>query len=104
MIMLYVLSEDASQIEEIAHDLLNTRLISSVNIDWNRDRYVKINGGIEKKKLNVMTAVTKALLFETIDLRLRSQYPNHMPEVFSTPIIHIDWDLAKSLIESVEKV
>ena len=51
-----------------------------------------------------MTAVTKSLLFETIDLRLRAQYPNHMPEVFSTPIIHIDWDLAKSLIESVEKV
>jgi uncharacterized protein involved in tolerance to divalent cations len=104
MIMLYVLSEDASQIENIAHDLLNSRLISSVNIDWNRDRYVAANGKIEKKKLNVMTAVTKALLFETIDSRLRNQYSQNMPEVFSTPIIHIDWDLAKSLIENVEKV
>jgi uncharacterized protein involved in tolerance to divalent cations len=102
--MLYVLSEDASQIENIAHDLLNSRLISSVNIDWNRDRYVAANGKIEKKKLNVMTAVTKALLFETIDSRLRNQYSQNMPEVFSTPIIHIDWDLAKSLIENVEKV
>lgn len=104
MIMLYVLSEDASQIENIAHDLLNSRLISSVNIDWNRDRYVAANGKIEKKKLNVMTAVTKALLFDTIDSRLRNQYSQNMPEVFSTPIIHIDWDLAKSLIENVEKV
>jgi uncharacterized protein involved in tolerance to divalent cations len=102
--MLYVLSEDASQIENIAHDLLNSRLISSVNIDWNRDRYVAANGKIEKKKLNVMTAVTKALLFDTIDSRLRNQYSQNMPEVFSTPIIHIDWDLAKSLIENVEKV
>jgi len=102
--MLYVLSEDASQIEKIAYDLLSNRLISSVNIDRNRDRYISNNGIIEKKNLNVMTAVTKSLLFETIDLRLRAQYPNHMPEVFSTPIIHIDWDLAKSLIESVEKV
>jgi uncharacterized protein involved in tolerance to divalent cations len=102
--MLYVLSEDAAQIENIAHDLLNSRLISTVNIDWNRDRYIAVNGKIEKKKLNVMTAVTKALLFDTIDSRLRNQYSQNMPEVFSTPIIHIDWDLAKSLIENVEKV
>lgn len=104
MILLHVLSEDAEQLDNIAADLLKNRLIATANIDYGRSRFTISNGEIKKVNIHVLTAATKALLFETIDNRLRHQYSEKMPEVFSTPIIHIDWDLAKSLIEYVEKV
>ena len=104
MVLLYVLSEDKTQIESITKDLLEQHFVTTVNIDWDRDRMFLENGVLSKKKVNLLTCVTKALLFQKIDTFIREKHPNQIPEIFTSPIINMDWDLAQSLIDNTEKV
>jgi uncharacterized protein involved in tolerance to divalent cations len=104
MILLHILSEDREEIEDISSLLLNHRLITSVNIDWERDRLVLEQGVVVKKKVNLLSGITKALLFQKIDALIRSKFPKNVPEIYSIPIVNIDWDLAHSLIENTEKI
>ncbi|MBY0426533.1 MAG: hypothetical protein K2Q22_12905 [Cytophagales bacterium] len=104
MVLLYVLSEDKNQIEEIAKDLLNQHFVASVNIDWDRDRLFMSNGFLARKKVNLLTGVSKSLLFPKIDNFLRDKYGPAIPEIFTAPIVNMDWDLATTLIENTEKI
>ncbi len=102
--MLYILSEDKNQIEEIATDLLMKQFVASVNIDWDRDRLFMSNGFLARKKVNLLTGVSKSLLFTKIDDFLRNKYSSDLPEIFTSPIVNMDWDLAQSILESTEKI
>ena len=104
MVLLYILSEDKAQIESITQDLLLQHYVTTVNIDWDRDRMFLENGVLAKKKVNLLTCVTKALLFQKIDSFIREKYANDIPEIFTSPIINMDWDLAQALIDNTEKI
>ena len=47
---------------------------------------------------------TKALLFNVIDQLLKEKYPHKMPIIYSLPIVHMDWEQSKELVNEVVKV
>lgn len=104
MVLVNILSNDVSQIEEITIKLLQLKLIATANIDHNRERIEMVNGQVQKRTVNLLTCTTKALLFESINNFLKQNYPDNLPELYSTAIVHMDWSLSKFLVENTEKV
>lgn len=92
MIVLKVVSPDAKVIEDIAVYLLREHLAIDVDINSSTDRVSLQNGVLERRPTYVLSAKTKALLFPSIDKLLIEKYPEGSPEVYSVPIIHMDWD------------
>jgi len=103
MIVLNIFSKSKTQIEEVVTYLLKEKMISHANIDWDRNRYFNENGMIIKRKVHLLNCITKALLFTEIDNYLREKFPSETPEIFSTPIVNIDFDLAQKVINQTVK-
>ncbi len=104
MIVLNVQSRDRGQLEAVAELILKDRLAIDVNIQSDVERFTYKDGGIEKRTHHVLRARTKALLFPLIDRRLREAFGNDLPELFSVPIIHMDWDQTLQLRQDIEDV
>jgi len=104
MIVLNVQSRDRSQLEKVAELLLKDRLAIDVNIQSDVERCDYKHGVLEKRRHHVLRARTKALLFPIIDRRLREAFGNDLPELFSVPIIHMDWDQTLQLRQDIEDV
>jgi len=52
----------------------------------------------------VIKGISKALLFDTINKKLRKKYPNQMPTVFAEPLIYIDSEQNETFLERIVKV
>ncbi|MFC2123359.1 hypothetical protein ACFLU5_01000 [Bacteroidota bacterium] len=104
MIQLVIASQSEKQIEEISKFLLESHLV--ISIDYHKDirREEFENGEIIRYNIHFITGKTKSLLFKEIDLRLRNMYKDNIPEIFSHPIINMDWELADKLKSQVEKI
>jgi uncharacterized protein involved in tolerance to divalent cations len=101
MIFLRILSKSEVKIEEIAKLLLYEKLVIDVNIKRHVERAELVNGKLIFTRIVLLTAKTKAVLFDSIDQRLNEKYPNHMPEVYAMPIMQMDWKQANELKKEV---
>lgn len=97
MIYLRLSSPDPNQIKEIATLLLEEHLIIDVNVKENIERWNLIFNQIKKTDIFLLTGKTRASLFPKIDKILREKYPSTMPELYSIPIVHMDWEQADQL-------
>ena len=104
MIQIVIASRSNKQLEEISDYLLKNRLVISVDFHQDIRRDELENGQIESYSIHFITGKTKSLLFKEIDLRLRNMYKDNIPEIFSHPIINMDWELADKLKSSIEKI
>lgn len=104
MILLRIITEKENVIVKITEELLKKKLVATVNVDKDRDRYEMVNDEVIVKTIHVITATTKALLFEDISKLILDIFPEENVEIFSSPIVHIDWKTADSLIQSTKKV
>jgi len=104
MIVLNIQSDDRKQLDEAAELLLKERLVIDINIRSDIERYTMKEGKVDKRMHHVMRARTKSLLFPTIEKLLRTQFKINMPELFSVPIIHMDWDQTLQLRDDLEEV
>ncbi len=104
MIQLVIASESKEQLEEIAEYLLANHLVISVDFHYDIKRIEFEKGKLKKHTIHYITGKTKSLLFSEIDLRLRKIYKNNIPEIFSHPIINMDWELANKLKTDTEKI
>ena len=104
MIVLNIQSDDRGQLEAAAELILKEKLAIDVNIQSNIERFTFFAGNLERRKHHVLRARTKALLFPLIERRLREQFDRNMPELFSVPIIHMDWDQTRQLRQDIEEV
>ena len=104
MIQLVIASKSEKQLEEIAEYLLKNRLVISIDFHMNIRRNEFENGEINIYNIHFITGKTKSLLFKEIDLRLRDKYKDNVPEIFSHPIINMDWELADKLKSEIEKI
>ena len=68
------------------------------------DRKEMENEKVVSYKIHFITGKTKSLLFKEIDMRLRNMYKDDIPEIFSHPIVNMDWELSDKLKSSVEKI
>lgn len=104
MIQLVIASESEKQLEEIALFLLNSHLVISIDFHKNIKRIELENEEIKTKNIHFITGKTKSLLFNEIDCKLREKYDDNIPEIFSHPIVNMDWQLANKLKSDIEKV
>jgi uncharacterized protein involved in tolerance to divalent cations len=104
MILLRIVSKSEQKIEQIAEVLLRERLAIDVNIKRNTERAEIVNDGLVTSQVHLLTAKTRAVLFDNIDKLLNEMYPNHLPEVYALPIMQMDWKQAESLTKDVKSV
>ena len=104
MIQLVIASKSEKQLEEISEYLLKKHLVISIDFHLNIKRYEFENGKINHYIIHFITGKTKSLLFKEIDLRLRKMFKDNIPEIFSHPIINMDWELADKLKSDIEKI
>ena len=104
MIQLVIASKSEKQLEEIAVYLLQNRLVISIDFQKEIRRTEIENGKIKNYNIHYITGKTKSLLFMEIDLKLRNKYKDNFPEIYSHPIVNMDWQLANKLKSDIEKV
>lgn len=105
MMVAQLLSEDESQIHEIANYLLEEALI--VNAMFSGPILVKTrkeDGTIEKLEQFKLQGISKSLLFPKINNELKEKYGDRMPLLYSEPIILIDPDHQDAIMASLTKV
>ena len=104
MIQLVIASESKEQLEEIAKYLLTNHLVISVDFHYDIKRIEFEKGQLKNYIIHFITGKTKSLLFSEIDSRLRYNYKDNIPEIFSHPIVNMDWELADKLRSDTEKI
>jgi uncharacterized protein involved in tolerance to divalent cations len=104
MIQLVIASGSKEQLEEIAEYLLSNHLIISVEFHPDIRRMEFENGKIKNKTIHFITGKTKSLLFSDIDIRLRNLYNEKTPEIFSHPIVDMEWKLLDKLKSKTAKI
>ncbi|MCB0477183.1 MAG: divalent cation tolerance protein CutA [Crocinitomicaceae bacterium] len=97
MILLRISSSERSKIEEIAALLLEKHLIIDVNVKQNIERWNLVMNKIQKSSIYLLTGKTRANLFSKIDEMLKEKYGENMPELYSLPIVNMDWQQADEL-------
>lgn len=104
MIQLRVSSKSEKQILEIAELLIKDDFAIDLNILPNHKRISIENGKIVTNELFLLTGKTKGLLFTVIDELLNEKYPTNLPEIYSLPIVHMDWEQSKQLTQEIKQV
>ncbi|MFT4660237.1 MAG: hypothetical protein ACI8XB_000498 [Patiriisocius sp.] len=104
MIFLRISCKNESIVEQIGNMLLKEKLIIDVNIHRNIERMVYANDVHQKESVTLLTSKTKGLLFSKIDESIRAQFPNENLEIYSIPIVHMDWEDMKHIKEDVQGV
>jgi uncharacterized protein involved in tolerance to divalent cations len=104
MIQLIIASKSEKQLEDIAEYLLKNHLVISIDFHQNISRKEFEDGKINSYTIHYIAGKTKSLLFNEIDLRIRKKYKENLPEIFSHPIINMDWELANKLKSEIEKI
>lgn len=102
MIFLRVSGSNEKTIENIGEFLLKEKLLIDLNVKRNIERWVLFDDEIVKEKIILMTAKTKAVLFDEIDALIRKHYPNDRLEIYSLPIVHMDWGDAEHIRQDVK--
>ena len=97
MILLHICGQDQDQIEEIARVLLSENLIMDVNLNVASQRFELSGETFKRSSWVQLTGKTKSLLFSTIDDRITELFPDNLPEIYSLPIVDMDWDQASKL-------
>ena len=105
MISLTIITKTLDQSNEIIHLLLEKRLVIEGTIQKNTSCFrLDTDKNIEETDSVMLICTTKALLFTDIDELLREKYKNNLPVLYSVPIVNMDWEQSKELIEETQRV
>ncbi len=104
MILAYIISNNKEEAENIAIDLLEKRLVYSVNIfpdmpsmRWENDKIIKLSR-------TIVLAKTKALLYKQIEDEVKRVQTTGTAIVFSMPISQMSQDLFDNIQANTPKV
>ncbi len=105
MILLHIISPSYKQLNEVAEFLVNKRLIIDALVQGCMGfRLHEAKGKVESQQVNLLVGKTKALLFDTIEQTLRSRYGDDMPEIYSVPIVNMNWEKSRELADNTIKI
>ncbi len=104
MMLLNVMTTSSSQAKEIALYLLENKLIAQATIGEKEVFEADNNHQLKSSQRYVVKGISKALLFDTINKRLRTKYPTAMPTLFAEPLIYIDPEQNEHFLERIVKV
>lgn len=104
MVFLRIVGKNEFVIREIAKMLLKEHLVIDVNLKLEVERLEYEAEEVKSRKVFLMTAKTKGLLFPKIDELIRQEFINSLPEIYTLPIVHMDWEQAEKLGDDVRLV
>ncbi len=104
MIQLRIESSSKQELARIAKYLLENKLVIDVDLEGPIIRMLGDEQLGTEREIYRVTAKTKALLFPHIDDHVRKLCPKDVPELFSLPIVHMDWEQAAWLVNEVVNV
>jgi len=105
MMILQILSQDEGQVQEIADYLLKEELIANAMLSEKMMVKTKsANGTIVSSKQYKLQGISKSLLFQEINHKLKLLYGDNMPMLYSEPIILIDPVHQDAILNSIRKV
>ncbi len=105
MMSLTIIAKDTEQAEQVATYLVKEKLVIEANLIENTNCYrLNKNQEVVKKSTTFLICTTKSLLFNQIDENLKGMYGKDMPVMYSVPIINMDWEQSKILVEGTQKV
>lgn len=82
--------------------LLAENLAMDVNFKEHVQRLNLVNGELQFSNYFMITAKTRGFLFPKIDDRLKEEFGDLLPELYSFPIVHMDWDQANDLHKEIK--
>ncbi|MDF1673731.1 MAG: hypothetical protein P1U41_09505 [Vicingaceae bacterium] len=105
MILLHIISDEEEQALEIVDILMEQNLLlEAVLLEKVTVRKKTKEGNPISISQTLIMGKTKALLFTSIDELLKVRYKEKMPVIYSTPIVHMDWEQSKELVNEVAKI
>lgn len=105
MILLHIISENEEQAIEVVDFLLEeSLLLDAVCMEKIILRKKGDSGHPKSIPQTLIMGKTKALLFNTIDEILKDKYGANSPTIYSVPIVHMDWEQSKQLVNEITKV
>ena len=105
MVLLHIITNNRDQAIEIIDSLSENKLmLHGVIIEKLTGRKKTKDGAYQDVEQILVIGQTKALLFNTIDELLREKYKQDMPVLYSVPIVNMDWEQSKELINETLKV
>lgn len=104
MMLLNVVAHSTVQAKEITMYLLDQKYIVQATMGKKEMYELNENGELQGSEKVVIRGISKALLFDTINKKLREKYPQYMPTVFAEPLIYIDSEQNKEFLERIVKV
>lgn len=93
MILVYILSSSKVEAEEIAIDLLEKKLVYSINIISDVQSMRWENGKIVKVERHLVLAKTKALLYSDVEKEIKRVQTTGSVISFSMPLTQMSQDL-----------
>lgn len=104
MILLRISAPDEQVIEKAAHLLLSESLAIDLNLKRHAQRVRLEDGKLKTDPLFILTGKTKALLFSVIEKKFHELFGNAMPELYSLPIVNMEWTQAELLAGKIRKI
>ena len=102
MISIRISDPSIRKIRQIAEDLLTHQMIIEAHIATDVECLTLENGRVVNSTITVMTAKTRAALFQTIFDRVHQVWVTNPPDISSVPIVNMDWQQADVLIEPLK--
>lgn len=104
MILIHIRSTSLEQTNEIIDFLMSEDLILEPIVTEKVSLRKKNQSGIfENENQFLLMTKTRALLFGKIEYLLKKKYGENMPDLYSLPIVNMDWKKAESLQEIEKK-
>ncbi|WP_304238692.1 hypothetical protein [Jiulongibacter sediminis] len=97
MLHLQVYCKSDESTHKVRDLLLFHRFAKTVEVDWNRSRFVSSGAKITEEKINKISCITKAAFFDEIQELIHQNYSKEEVEVFSVPLVSFDWTLSEGL-------
>lgn len=100
MIQLCIEGYEKAQLEQVAELLITMRWGLDVGIHSNGERlHIGEDGQVYADDIYLLTAKTKSLLFDDIEALVKETFPDYALDLYSHPIVHMDWQRVKSLAD-----
>lgn len=105
MMILKILSDDQRLLHTIADDLLQESLIANAVIsELSSYKQVDDHGAIIENGRSILNGISKSLLFNKINMRLRDAYGQNMPLIYSEPLIMMDSLQMEEILSKLQEV
>ncbi len=104
MVLLHIVCENRKQAHSIVDELISEKLVLDAMIS-DKLLFKRLESGERKsEERTLVMGSTKALLFKKINDTIRTKHGSKMPLIYAMPIVYMDEQQTKELLEKTQKV